>query len=109
MSTVTTHVLDVALGRPAVGVPVRLDRVGDPASLAEARTDDDGRVTGWGPDRLAAGTYRLTFSTATYFAATDRPSFYPEVSVTFEVTDPAKPYHLPLLLSPFAYTTYRGS
>lgn len=104
--SLSTHVLDAARGRPAAGVSVRLER--DGAVLAEAETDDDGRVRdlGAGP---AAGTYRLTFATGDYFAATGQEGFYPEVVVAFTVTDPAQHHHVPLLLSPFAYSTYRGS
>ncbi|MGH3350151.1 MAG: hydroxyisourate hydrolase [Nocardioides sp.] len=114
MSAITTHVLDTALGRPAAGVPVRLSRIDpDPDSdnrvvLAEATTDDDGRVTDLGPDQVPAGTYQLRFDTAAYSAATGQECFYPEVSVTFAVTD-RRHHHVPLLLSPFAYSTYRGS
>lgn len=107
MSAITTHVLDVALGRPAVGVPVRLEAGGE--VLAETVTGDDGRITDLGPGTVAAGTYRLTFGTAAYFEATGQQGFYPEVSITFALTDPAEHYHVPLLLSPFAYSTYRGS
>jgi 2-oxo-4-hydroxy-4-carboxy-5-ureidoimidazoline decarboxylase len=102
----STHVLDAALGRPAAGVAVRL-LLGEEL-LAEAKTDDDGRVRALGPD-LVAGTYRLVFATGEYFAATAPECFYPEVVVTFTVTDPARHHHVPLLLSPFAYSTYRGS
>lgn len=101
--SLSTHVLDAALGRPAVGVPVRLLR-GD-TILAEAVTDDDGRVRDLGEHDV--GTYRLVFDTAAYFAG--RPSFYPEVVVTFTVVDAGQHHHVPLLLSPFAYSTYRGS
>ncbi len=117
-SAITTHVLDTALGRPAAGVPVRLSRIDpDPASdtesdnavvLADAVTDDDGRVTDLGPDQVPAGTYQLRFGTAAYYAATGQECFYPRVSVTFAVTD-RRHHHVPLLLSPFAYSTYRGS
>lgn len=109
MSAVTTHVLDVALGHPAVGVPVALHRVGETEALATARTDADGRAGALGPGRLPPGRYVLTFDTQAYFAGTGRTAFYPEVSVTFELTDPARHHHLPLLLSPFGYSTYRGS
>jgi 5-hydroxyisourate hydrolase len=110
---ITTHVLDTALGRPAAGVPVRLSRI-DPddaissSVLADAVTDDDGRVTDLGPDQAPAGTYQLRFDTAAYYAATGQECFYPEVLVTFAVTD-RRHHHVPLLLSPFAYSTYRGS
>ena len=104
--SLSTHVLDATLGRPAAGVGVRLLQAGTP--LAEARTDADGRVAGLGP-ALAAGTYTLTFATGEYFAATGQQGFYPEVAVTFAVLDPGQHHHVPLLLSPFAYSTYRGS
>ncbi|MER7556660.1 hydroxyisourate hydrolase [Nocardioides sp. NPDC126508] len=110
-SAITTHVLDTALGRPAAGVPVRLSRIDPDESsvvLADAVTDDDGRVTDLGPDQVPAGTYQLRFGTAAYYAATDQECFYPQVSVTFAVTD-RRHHHVPLLLSPFAYSTYRGS
>ncbi len=109
MTTITTHVLDTALGRPARGVPVRLTRIApDQAVVAEANTDDDGRVTELGPDQAARGTYQLRFDVAAYAAATGQDCFFPEVTVTFAVTD-ARHHHVPLLLSPFAYSTYRGS
>ena len=105
--TLSTHVLDAATGRPAVGVAVRLEAA-DGTVLADATTDSDGRV----PDFAAAldgGTFRLRFDTGGYFAATEQAAFYPEVVVTFDVTDAQQHYHVPLLLSPFAYSTYRGS
>ncbi|WP_300009940.1 hydroxyisourate hydrolase [Pseudonocardia sp.] len=104
--TLSTHVLDATSGRPAVGLAVRLACGG--AVLARAVTDRDGRVRDGFPD-LAAGTYTLTFDTGGYFAATGQQGFYPEVAVTFAVTDPGSHHHVPLLLSPFAYSTYRGS
>ncbi|MER7608213.1 hydroxyisourate hydrolase [Nocardioides sp. NPDC127503] len=108
-SAITTHVLDTALGRPAAGVPVRLSRIdGSDHVLADAVTDDDGRVADLGPDQVPAGTYQLRFGTAAYYAATGQECFYPQVSVTFAVTD-RRHHHVPLLLSPFAYSTYRGS
>ena len=110
-SAITTHVLDTALGRPAAGVPVRLSRIDANESsvvLADAVTDDDGRVTALGPDQVPAGTYQLRFGTAAYYAATGQECFYPQVSVTFAVTD-RRHHHVPLLLSPFAYSTYRGN
>ncbi|WP_185066067.1 hydroxyisourate hydrolase [Pseudonocardia eucalypti] len=114
MSGITTHVLDTALGRPAAGVPVRLERVdrsdfGDGKPLASAVTDADGRVRDFGLATLTAGDHRLVFATAAYFAATGQRGFYPEVSITFTVTEPGEHHHVPLLLSPFAYSTYRGS
>ncbi len=103
--TLSTPVLDAVLGAPAVGVGVRLER--DGTVLADARTDVDGRVREFGP--LTPGTYRLVFDTGGWFADSGRPAFYPEVAVAFTVTDPGQHHHVPLLLSPFAYSTYRGS
>ncbi|HYJ67825.1 MAG TPA: hydroxyisourate hydrolase [Nocardioidaceae bacterium] len=108
MSTVTTHVLDSARGRPASGVGVRLESA-DGAEIAAGRTDADGRIADLGPSDLAAGAYRLVFNTGGYFAATGRPVFYPEVVIVFAIGDPFEHYHVPLLLAPFAYSTYRGS
>jgi 5-hydroxyisourate hydrolase len=111
MSAVTTHVLDTALGRPAAGIPVRLEAVGADrvTLLATASTDDDGRISDLGPDRIDPGTYRLVFDTAAYLASTGQACFFPEVGIAFTVADPAQHYHLPVLLNPFAYSTYRGS
>ena len=113
MSTLSTHVLDSALGRPASGVGVRLES-SDGAELATVRTGSDGRITDFVPDPLEADTmqacsYRLVFDTAGYFAATGQRGFYPEVAIAFTIVDPAEHYHVPLLLAPFAYSTYRGS
>ena len=102
--TVTTHVLDAALGRPAAGVVVRLERA-DGAVLAEGRTDGDGRLRGLGEP--APGVHRLVFATGEWFDGQGRETFYPEVVVTFTLGDGH--HHVPLLLSPFAYSTYRGS
>ncbi|GAA1240446.1 hydroxyisourate hydrolase [Prauserella halophila] len=107
MSHVTTHVLDTARGRPAAGVPVRLDaRDGDWSTVATAATDDDGRARDLGPDALPAGVYRLVFDTESYLG---EDCFLPEVTVTFRIIDPTAHHHVPVLLSPFAYSTYRGS
>jgi 5-hydroxyisourate hydrolase len=106
MSVVTTHVLDSVTGLPARGVAVRIEGRG---LSVEARTDDDGRVRELGPDRLDRGTYRVVFATGDWFAAQGRETFYPEVVVTFTVDDPDGHLHVPLLLSPYAYSTYRGS
>jgi 5-hydroxyisourate hydrolase len=108
MSTISTHVLDSARGRPASGVGVRLQSA-DGTEIAAGRTDADGRIGDLGPSDLAAGAYRLVFDTGGYFVATGQAGFYPEVVVAFAIVDPAEHYHVPLLLAPFAYSTYRGS
>jgi 5-hydroxyisourate hydrolase len=109
VSTVTTHVLDTSRGAPAAGLPVILERVSDGVDqLASGATDSDGRVGSIGPDDLAPGTYRLRFDTASYFADSGQRGLFPEVSVVFEVAA-GEHYHVPLLLSPYSYSTYRGS
>jgi 5-hydroxyisourate hydrolase len=111
VASVSTHVLDNARGRPAAGVPVALLRVGEAgqaAPVAAAVTDADGRAGRLAQD-LPAGTYRLVFDTGAYFAASGQQAFYPEVAVSFAATEPDGHYHVPLLLSPYAYSTYRGS
>ncbi len=108
MSTVTTHVLDAAAGLPAVGIPVTLTSSHGEV-LAIGVTNSDGRVPELGPDALPAGTYRLTFDVARHFAASGTSTFFPEVTITF-LLEPGRAHaHVPLLLSPFAYSTYRGS
>jgi 5-hydroxyisourate hydrolase len=109
--SLSTHVLDATSGRPATDVPLTLDRqvAGSWRQVGSGRTDDDGRCKTIAPDGLEAGTYRLAFDTGAYFAATGVDGFYPEVSVVFTVTEPERHHHVPLLLSPFAYSTYRGS
>lgn len=102
---ISTHVLDTALGRPAAGVQVRLEGPG--GVRATATTDGDGRVPGLIQGPVAPGSYRLVFGTAAYFTATGQRGFYPEVIIAFTVEEGH--YHVPLLLSPFAYSTYRGS
>ncbi|MBW1640516.1 hydroxyisourate hydrolase [Microbacterium resistens] len=111
VSHITTHVLDAVQGLPAPGVAVQLTalRDGEWQSVADAVTDQDGRAKQLGPERLPAGTYRLRFDTGAYFAARGIPTFYPEALLTFVVDDEERHYHVPLLLSPFAYSTYRGS
>jgi 5-hydroxyisourate hydrolase len=107
MANVSTHVLDTVAGQPAAGVAVTLARVEDDSSetLASTSTDDDGRVADLlGGKRLRTGIYRLTFNTAAY-----GNQFYPEVSVVFRVADADQHHHIPLLLSEYGYTTYRGS
>jgi 5-hydroxyisourate hydrolase len=111
MSTVTTHVLDTASGAPAAGVPVRLESVSsaEPAELGHASTDADGRVRELGPELLPPGAYRLVFDTAAYFTQQQTAGFFPEVAITFTIDGDGQHYHVPLLLSPFGYATYRGS
>jgi 5-hydroxyisourate hydrolase len=104
---ISTHVLDAALGGPAVGVSVRL--VGPDGSTHTATTDADGRVGALLRGVPAPGVYRATFDTAAYFEATGQQGFHPEVVIAFTVHAGREHYHVPLLLSPFAYTTYRGS
>ncbi|MBI2073086.1 MAG: hydroxyisourate hydrolase [Gemmatimonadetes bacterium] len=112
MSSISTHVLDTARGRPAAGIEVRLAvRARDGwTELATARTDADGRVTNLMPATAppATGTFRLRFEVAAYFAAQGITGFYPYVEVVFEARDDGR-YHVPLLLSPYGYSTYRGS
>jgi 5-hydroxyisourate hydrolase len=104
VSLVTTHVLDAAAGRPARGISVRLETQG--SLVAEGRTDDDGRIRDLGPDELAPGVYRLVFDTEAYLGP---DGFFPEITVTFRIIDATAHHHVPILLSPFAYSTYRGS
>jgi 5-hydroxyisourate hydrolase len=110
---ISTHVLDTARGGPAAGVPVWLARSSEYGveEIGQASTDADGRVREIGPEHPEPGTYRLTFGTGEYLAASQGagPPFFPEVTVTFTVDGQAPHYHVPLLLSPFGYTTYRGS
>ena len=111
VSHVTTHVLDTARGLPAADVAVELYALdGDTwTRIASGATDADGRVKDLGPERLASGTYRLQFDTGAYFAGITTDTFFPEVSLTFAVEESQAHYHVPLLLSPFAFSTYRGS
>ncbi|HEU5184755.1 MAG TPA: hydroxyisourate hydrolase [Gemmatimonadaceae bacterium] len=112
MSAITTHVLDVGRGRPARGVPVALERVGTPQStlLARATTDADGRVNAFTPTpAIQPGTYRLSFEVGTYFASAAIEAFYQRIVIEFEVRDATQDYHVPVLLSPYGYSTYRGS
>lgn len=111
VSHVTTHVLDTGNGLPARGVQITLSHhEGDAwVSVATGVTDADGRVRALGPEHLATGVYRLEFGTGPYFTATGVDSFFPEVAITFHLDGSTAHYHVPLLLSPFAYSTYRGS
>ncbi|WP_218220636.1 hydroxyisourate hydrolase [Nesterenkonia sp. Act20] len=108
MSLITTHVLDTTTGTPARGITVQL--LGpEGAQIASGTTDADGRITELGPETLPEGAHRLVFGTGEYFASRAVDHFFPEVTLTFAVEASAAHYHVPLLLSPFAYSTYRGS
>ena len=112
MIGIGTHVLDTAKGRPALGVRVtaeHMSRVGNFISVGEGVTDNNGRIAQLlaGGVGLEAGVYRLTFYVGDYFK--DQDHFYPEVTVSFLVRDPSTHYHVPLLLSPYGYTSYRGT
>jgi 5-hydroxyisourate hydrolase len=113
MSTITTHVLDTSLGRPAAGVAVTLERLaagGTATRIGGGTTNDDGRIRDLlaAGESLAAGEYRLRFDVGAWFAREGREAFYPVVEVVFRVAGEAH-YHVPLLLNPFGYSTYRGS
>ena len=115
--TLSTHVLDATTGRPATGIRVRLERDaigggGGWVLASQGQTDGDGRLRLAGDGGSAdfePGSYRITFATGAYFASLGVASFYPEVTITFEITARDEHYHVPLLLSPYAYSTYRGS
>ena len=114
MKRISTHVLDVAQGQPARDVAVRLEKreaSGNWVALGSARTDADGRCTRLLPSEhaLSGGLYRLSFDTASYYRAQNVDGFYPVVEVTFQVQEGESQFHIPLLLSPHGYTTYRGS
>ncbi len=113
MSAITTHILDLSRGRPAEGVAVTLEyrAMQGWQVLGRGRTDADGRLRNLLPaeHHLEVGAYRLTFRTLDYFAAIGVESFYPEITILFLVADAAAHYHVPLLVSPFGYSTYRGS
>ena len=109
MSTLSTHVLDTALGRPAQGIRVTLERGDD--VVGSGVTDADGRVRDLHKKDapLSEGSYRLTFYVSEYFSKAGRETFFPEVVVDFRIGGGEEHYHVPLLLSPFGYSTYRGS
>ena len=113
-TTISTHVLDTALGTPAAGIPVSLLRIGAsdgaPTALVSAVTNADGRVASFDTsDALGEGQYRLCFDVARYFASAGRATFYGVICIDFVVATSPQHYHVPLLLSPFGYSTYRGS
>ena len=113
MSQITTHVLDLAQGWPASGVRVVLEIEKAPGAwneLGRGATDGDGRLRHLlAPDALVEGTYRLTFDTGSYFESQHISGLYPRVAIEFQVRDLSGHYHIPLLLSPYGYSTYRGS
>lgn len=109
---ITTHVLDTARGLPAAGVPVRLEieDAGGWSLVGQGATDGDGRLrTLLDGFIFKAGTYRITFDTGAYFSGLNVETFFPEASIVFVVREAAQHYHVPLLVSPFGYSTYRGS
>lgn len=110
MSILTTHVLDTTHGRPAVGLDVVLLALRDAAwiELARGTTGSDGRVPGLAPATLEAAIYRLVFETGAFWAALGIAAFHPRVTVEFDLRDPRQHHHVPLLINPFGYTTYRG-
>jgi 5-hydroxyisourate hydrolase len=109
---ITTHVLDTAAGKPGAGIAIELDHA-DPAGawqlVGAGVTDDDGRLRTLTAAAVDPGTYRIRFATAAYFAVRGVTGFFPAVEIQFTVGDGAQHYHVPLLLSPFGYSTYRGS
>jgi 5-hydroxyisourate hydrolase len=113
MSGITTHVLDTSLGRPGAGMPVRLELQGSGESWAEMGhgvTDANGRLEDLLPaEKMVDGVYRLTFDTDAYFRSRNMLAFFPSVRIVFSVRDAKQRYHIPLLLSPYGYSTYRGS
>jgi 5-hydroxyisourate hydrolase len=113
MNGISTHVLDLTRGTPAAGLGVRLSRLTDGAwiEIAALATDEDGRVKSLPGERgvLTRGQYRLHFETGEYFQRLGMRRFHPYIDVAFEVDDPKENYHVPLLLTPFGYSTYRGS
>jgi len=112
-SPITTHVLDTSLGRPATGIPVTLEKEqnGQWQSVGKGLTDSDGRVSQLLPANppLSQGTYRISFDLMNYFANQGRTTFYPYATITFIVDNANQHYHVPLLLSGFGFSTYRGS
>ncbi|WP_026819449.1 hydroxyisourate hydrolase [Arthrobacter castelli] len=110
-SHITTHVLDTGTGKPAAGVSASLEvsTAEGWQQIADGATDGDGRISSFGPEQLQAGTYRIEYESGEYFARTNTDTFFPTVTLTFSLDDPSQHYHVPLLLSPFAYSTYRGS
>ena len=113
MSQITTHILDTSTGTPAVNIPINLFQLADGlwSELASGTSNKDGRVDGLLADNrvLEAGNYKMAFDTAGYFSSTGVRGFYPLVEISFTIDGDGQHYHIPLLLSPFGYSTYRGS
>ncbi|EHD23812.1 MULTISPECIES: hydroxyisourate hydrolase [Brenneria] len=111
MSNISTHILDTSLGKPAAGVRVWLERQNSRQwqVAAESRTDADGRVRDLTPDGLSNGHYRLCADLGGYFAQSQRQTLYVTAIIDFVIDDAQQHYHLPLLVSPYSYSTYRGS
>ena len=110
--TISTHVLDTSIGRPAAGIEIRLSALDAGGSWGErdrARTDDNGRVANLGAGESSGRAYCLSFDVGTYFRERGVDSFYSLINVEFVITDPDAHYHVPLLVSPYGYSTYRGS
>lgn len=113
MSQITTHILDTSKGKPAAGILIRLEKKMENNSwieIGKGHTNDDGRLPGLVPEStfLEFGIYKLIFDTETYFSNTNVTGLYPFVEIAFKVSE-NKHYHIPLLLNPFGYSTYRGS
>lgn len=114
MTGITTHILDATLGKPATGVTVKLFLVKEDnrTLLVQKQTDADGRIKDFNIEQtgqFVVGDYQLVFEVKPYFEQAQRDSFYPKVCIDFSVTDTSQHYHVPLLISPFSYSTYRGS
>jgi 5-hydroxyisourate hydrolase len=112
MNSISTHILDTARGKPAAGISasLQLHSADGWREVGRGVTNQDGRISDLlSGVALKAGRYRLTFDTAAYIARFTKPAFFPEVAIVFEVHDAAQHYHVPLLLSPFGYSTYRGN
>ena len=109
-SPITTHILDTSTGKPAANVAVKLFKLtnNEWVQLTQGKTDTDGRITGWLNTEVEFATYKLVFDLDSYYQNQTTPAFYPEAQITFRLQD-TKHHHIPLLLSPFGYSTYRGS
>lgn len=110
---ISTHVLDTSLGKPGVGISVTLSLLQDGQwqAVASGQTNEDGRIPGWLDDKevLLAGTYQISFALEDYFHSKGQQVFYPKAEIIFNVANPEEHFHIPLLLNPYGYSTYRGS